>query len=140
MIGLVIVAQGGFAEELLNAAQHVVGTLERAEAIGLGPKDDLTERRREIEDAVRRVDAGAGVVILTDLFGGTPSNLAIATMARFDGVDVVTGANLPMMMKLAKSRTADRREAVEAAVAAGRRYILDATELLSGGGDGSDQA
>ena len=134
MIGLVIVAHGGFAEELLRAAEHVVGPLERAEAIGLGPKDDLAERRAEIESAVERVNDGDGVVILTDLFGGTPSNLAIATMARFDGqVDVVTGANLPMMMKLAKSRTADRREAVEAAVAAGRRYILDATELLAGG-------
>lgn len=134
-IGLIIVAHGGLADELLRAAEHVVGPLERAEAIGLGPKDDLAERRAAIEQAVRRVDAGAGVVILTDLFGGTPSNLAIATRGRLDGVDVVTGANLPMMVKLAKSRSLDRREAVAAAVDAGRRHIIDPESLMSGGTD-----
>lgn len=130
MIGLVIVAHGGFARELLAAAEHVVGPLPAVTAIGLGPKDDLAARRAEIEQAVLAVDDGDGVVILTDLFGGTPSNLAIATMARFDRVDVVTGANLPMMMKLAKARTLSRREAVAAAVEAGRRYILNAAEVL----------
>lgn len=135
MIGLVIVAHGGLAVELLRAAEHVVGPLERAEAIGLGPKDDLAERRSEIEAAVLRVDAGAGVVILTDLFGGTPSNLAIATRGRLKGVDIVTGANLPMMVKLAKSRGLDRRAAVAAAVDAGRRHIIDPESLMSGGAD-----
>lgn len=133
MIGLVIVAHGGLAEELLRAAEHVVGPLERALAVGLGPRDDLAERRTAIEEAVTQVDSGAGVVILTDLFGGTPSNLAIATRARFDNVDVVTGANLPMMMKLAKSRNLPRREAVAAAVDAGRRYIIDPRSLLGEG-------
>ena len=136
MIGLVIVAHGGLAEELLKAAEHVVGSLERAEAIGFGPRDDLAERRGAIEEAVQRVDAGDGVIILTDLFGGTPSNLAIATRARFPNVDVVTGANLPMMMKLAKSRNMTRAEAVASAVDAGRRYIIDAAGLLSGGPKG----
>lgn len=130
MIGLVIVAHGGFAQELLAAAEHVVGPLPAVAAIGLGPKDDLAARRAEIEQAVADVDRGDGVVILTDLFGGTPSNLAIATMARFGQVDVVTGANLPMMMRLAKARAMGRREAVAAAVEAGRRYILDAAEVL----------
>ncbi|MEL6977532.1 MAG: PTS sugar transporter subunit IIA [Pseudomonadota bacterium] len=130
MIGLVIVAHGGFAQELLNAAEHVVGPLPGAAAIGLGPKDDMAKRRAEVERAVAEVNDGDGVVILTDLFGGSPSNLAIATMGSMEGVDVVTGANLPMMMKLAKTRTGARRDAVAAAVEAGRRYILDARELL----------
>lgn len=129
MIGLVIVSHGNLAQELLRAAEHVVGEMPAAQAIGLGPKDDLAQRRNDISEAVAAVDSGSGVVILTDLFGGTPSNLAIAAMAR-PGVDVVTGANLPMLMKLAQSRGLDRRAAVEAAVEAGRRYILDAAATL----------
>lgn len=129
MIGLLLVSHGGLAEELLRAAEHVVGPMAGARAIGLDPKDDLAERRDEIDAAVSAVDDGAGVVILTDLFGGTPSNLAIAAMAR-PGVDVVTGVNLPMLMKLAQSRDIERRAAVEAAVEAGRRYILDAAAML----------
>lgn len=130
MIGIVVVAHGGFAMELKNAVEHVVGDLPAVEAIGLGPKDDLAARRAEIEAAVTKLDDGDGVVIVTDLFGGTPSNLAIATMARFQSVDVVTGANLPMMMKLVRSRAMPRRAAVDAAVEAGKRYILDASKLL----------
>lgn len=132
MIGIIVVAHGGFAEELLKATEHVIGALAAAKAIGLGPKDDLATRRAEIEAAVREVDSGAGVVILTDLFGGTPSNLAIAAMAQ-NNVDVVTGANLPMMMKLARSRSLPRREAVAAAVEAGRKYIMDAAGVLNAG-------
>ena len=135
MIGIVLVAHGGFAEELLKATEHVMGSLPAARAIGLGPKDDLTQRRGEIDAAVREVDSGDGVVILTDLFGGTPSNLAIAAMAH-GRVDVITGANLPMMMKLARSRTAPRREAVAAAVEAGRKYIMDAAGVLGGDQNG----
>lgn len=131
MIGIVVVAHGGFAAELLKATEHVVGAMPATRAIGLDPKDDIAKRRGEIEEAVRAVDGGAGVVIVTDLFGGTPSNLAIAAMA-MDGVDVVTGANLPMMMKLAQSRHLDRRGAIEAAVESGRKYILDAASVLSG--------
>lgn len=130
MIGIVIVAHGGFAEELLKAAEHVVGALNGARAIGLQPKDDLTERRERIEEAIAAVDDGDGVVIATDLFGGTPSNLAIAAMARFSNVDVVTGANLPMIMKLATSRNCARREAVERAVEAGRKYVMDVASVL----------
>lgn len=130
MIGIVIVAHGGFAEELLKATEHVVGPLEAAKAVGLHPKDDLTERRMEIEAAIAAVDRGKGVVIVTDLFGGTPSNLAIAAMARFTEVDVVTGANLPMMMKLATSRDLPRRTVVAKAVEAGRKYLLDVESVL----------
>ena len=133
MIGIVVVAHGGFANELVKATEHVVGPLPAVRAIGLNPKDDLGRRREEIESAVTAVNDGDGVVIVTDLFGGTPSNLAIAAMAA-DGVDVVSGANLPLMMKLAQSRALDRREAVAAAVTAGRKYILDAASVLNGDG------
>lgn len=131
MIGIIVVAHGGFAAELLKAAEHVVGDLPAARAIGLGPKDNLTDRRAEIDAAVTAVDDGDGVIILVDLFGGTPSNLAIAAMAR-DGVDVITGVNLPMMMRLAKCRTQPRDDAVAAVVDAGRRYIMAATDVLGG--------
>lgn len=134
-IGIIVVAHGGLAQEILRATEHVVGDLSGARAIGLEPKDDLADRRAEIEQAVTDVDAGAGVIVLTDLFGGTPSNLAIAAMAR-PSVDVVTGVNLPMMMKLAKSRHLPRAKAVEIAVEAGRKYILDAAEIL---GEDRDQ-
>ncbi len=134
MIGIVIVAHGGFAEELLKATEHVVGSLEAARAVGLNPKDDLGERRMEIETAISEVDRGAGVVIVTDLFGGTPSNLAIAAMARFTEVDVVTGANLPMMMKLATCRDLPRRTVVEKSVEAGRKYLLDVESVLDPAG------
>lgn len=129
MIGIVVVAHGGFADELLKAAEHVVGDLPAARAIGLGPKDDLTDRRAEIDAAIEAVDAGDGVIVLADLFGGTPSNLAIAAMAR-PGVDVVTGVNLPMMMRLAKCRTQPRADAVSAVVEAGRKYIIAAADML----------
>ena len=125
MIGLIVVAHGGLAEEMLRAAEHVVGPLMAAKAVG----GDLAEKLDVISAAVEEVDNGAGVVILTDLFGGTPSNLAIAAMARPD-VDVVTGVNLPMVLKLVELRGGDRREAVVAAVEAGRRYIMDVAGML----------
>lgn len=129
MIGIVVVAHGGLAAEMLRAAEHVVGPLAAARAVGLGPKDDLSERRAEIDAALEEVDVGHGVIVLTDLFGGTPSNLAIAGMVR-PNVDVVTGVNLPMMIKLAKARELPLGEAVSATVAAGRKHILDAAEVL----------
>lgn len=133
MIGIVIVAHGGLADEMLNAAQHIVGDLPGAKAIGLGPREDLTAARARIEAAVGEVDAGAGVVVLTDLFGGTPSNLALAAMST-SNADVITGVNLPLIIKLAKSRNLPRAQAAAAAVAAGRQYILDAAEMLNGSG------
>jgi PTS system mannose-specific IIA component len=131
MIGIVIVAHGGLADTLLQAVEHVVGPLEQICAIGLEPRDDLAARRTEIEEASQQVNSGAGVVIVTDLFGGTPANLAIAAMAAGD-IDVISGANLPLLMKLATSRTLPRSEAVAAAVMAGRKYILDAASVMGG--------
>ena len=136
MIGIVVVAHGGLADELLKATEHIVGDLPSARAIGLGPKDDLAERRSEIEAAIVAVDDGDGVIVLADLFGGTPSNLAIAAMAR-DGVDVVTGVNLPMMLLLAKRRSQPRDAVVRDVVDAGRKYIIAANDVLGGGAPGS---
>ena len=133
MIGIVLVAHGGLADELLKATEHVVGAVPAARAIGLGPKDNLVERRAEIDAAIDAVDDGDGVIVLADLFGGTPSNLAIAAMAR-DGVDVVTGVNLPMLLLLAKNREQARSDAVAAVVAAGKKYIMAATDVLGGRG------
>lgn len=129
MIGLLIVAHGGLAQAFLDAVSHVVGDVPNAIAIGLEPKDDLAARRRDIEAAIDAVDAGSGVVIVTDLLGGTPANLAIAAMA-VERVDVISGANLPLLIKLATMRDAPRRVAAAAAVEAGRKYILDAEAVL----------
>lgn len=129
MIGLLIVAHGGFADELLKATEHVVGPLEATRAIGLDPKDDLGQRRAEIATAIREIDRGDGVIVLTDLFGGTPSNLAIEAMAS-DDVDVITGVNLPVMIRLARSRDRSLAGAVAAAVEAGRKYIMAASDVL----------
>ncbi|MEL6279000.1 MAG: PTS sugar transporter subunit IIA [Pseudomonadota bacterium] len=131
MIGLLVVAHGDLATEILKATEHVVGPLEAARAIGLGPKDELSSRRAEIAQAIEDIDQGAGVIVLTDLFGGTPSNLAIAAMGS-ENVDVITGVNLPMMMRLARSRDKTRAEAVASAVEAGRKYILAASDVLGG--------
>lgn len=129
MIGIIIVAHGGLARELLAATEHVVGDLPRARAIGLDPRDDLAARAADIAQSVDDLDDGDGVVIATDLFGGTPSNLAIQTMnAR--SVDVISGANLPMMIELARSRRLERSAAVAAAAEAGKRYIVDAGAVL----------
>ncbi len=129
MIGLLIVAHGELAGALLKTVEHVVGDLPQAQAIGLDPADDLAARRAEIEAAARALDDGAGVVIVTDLFGGTPANLAIAAMASGQ-IDVISGVNLPLLMKLATSRDGPRRDAVVEAVDAGRKYILDAGAVL----------
>jgi PTS system mannose-specific IIA component len=132
VIGLVIVAHGGLARELLAATEHVVGALPQAMAVSTGPTDDLRAKQAEINAAVAGVDSGAGVVLVTDMFGGTPCNLAIGAMSS-DSVEVVYGANLPLLVKLAKMRDRPMQEAIDAAIAAGRKYIDAAKRMLNAG-------
>lgn len=129
MIGLVIVAHGGLARELLAATEHVVGPLGRAVAVSTAPADDLRAKQAEINEAVAAVDAGDGVALVTDMFGGTPCNLAIGAMSS-DSVEVVYGANLPLLVKLAKMRERPLAEATDAAIEAGRKYIDGAKRML----------
>jgi mannose PTS system EIIA component len=132
MIGVVIVDHGGLAGEFRAALEHVVGRQERLEALSIGPEDDVEARRLELIEAVHRVDAGRGVMVLTDMFGGTPSNLAISVMAE-TGAEVLAGINLPMLIKLASVRgDASLAQAVNAAKEAGRKYISVASQVLSG--------
>jgi len=132
MIGVVIVAHGGLAAEFRAALEHVVGPQEQLEALSIGPEDDVEARRMELIETVRRVDAGGGVIVLTDMFGGTPSNLAISVMAE-TGAEVLAGINLPMLIKLASVRgEAALGAAVNAAKEAGRKYISVASQVLSG--------
>jgi PTS system mannose-specific IIA component len=130
MIGMILVTHGKLAEEFVHAMQHVVGRQEAVETVCIGPNDDMERRRKEISDAVKKVDSGTGVIILTDLFGGTPSNLAISLM-KAGHVEVIAGINLPMLIRLAKARNSmDVREAARAARDAGRNYITIASEFL----------
>ena len=130
MIGLVLVTHGRLAEEFVTAMVHVVGPQELVETIAIGPDDDMEKRRADIASAIAKVDVGCGVIVLTDLFGGTPSNLAISLMKR-DCVEVIAGINLPMLIRLESAR---RNLSVGAAVAAareaGRKYISVASEVL----------
>lgn len=132
MIGLVIVTHGRLAEEFVAAMEHVVGPQPGVRAICIGPDDDMERRRVDIVAAARQVDAGDGVILLTDMFGGTPSNLAISVMDE-TGAEVIAGLNLPMLIKLASVRT---REDLAACVAyaqdAGRKYISVASYVLAG--------
>jgi mannose PTS system EIIA component len=131
MIGLVLVTHGRLAAEFVSAMEHVVGAQEHIRAVCIEADDDIEQRRAEIVDAVRAVDRGQGVVILTDMFGGTPSNLAISTMDR-PGIEVIAGVNLPMLIKLASVReTEGLADAVKAAQEAGRKYINVASQLLT---------
>lgn len=131
-IGLVIVTHGGLAVEFRAALEHVVGPQTQLETIAIGPDDDMERRRAEILDAVRRADGGSGVVILTDMFGGTPSNLAISVMDEAK-VEVIAGINLPILVKLASIRDEMAlSEAVSIARDAGRKYIKVASQELSG--------
>ena len=130
MIGLVLVTHGKLAREFIVAMEHVVGPQEQIQGICIGPDDDMEERRSEIAEAIKACDEGEGVIILTDLFGGTPSNLAISLM---DGehVEVIAGVNLPMLIRLEGARrTMNVRDAVAAAREAGRKYISVASEIL----------
>ena len=130
MIGLVLVAHGRLADEFVTAMVHVVGPQERVASIAIGPDDDMEDQRANIAAAIERVDAGQGVIVLTDLFGGTPSNLAISLMRR-GRVEVIAGMNLPMLIRLGSARKAMKVvEAVAAAREAGRKYISVASEVL----------
>ena len=132
MIGLVIVTHGRLAEEFVAAMEHVVGPQAAVAAICIGPEDDMEARRRQIVQAAREVDEGGGVILLTDMFGGTPSNLAISAMDEAHA-EVIAGLNLPMLIKLASVRG---RESLAACVAhaqeAGRKYISVASYVLAG--------
>ncbi|MDP7539446.1 MAG: PTS sugar transporter subunit IIA [Alphaproteobacteria bacterium] len=134
MIGIVLVTHGRLAEEFVAAIEHVVGPQEAMRSICIGPADDIEQRRTEIIDAVATVDQGTGVVMLTDMFGGTPSNLAISVMDKAN-VEVIAGVNLPMLIKLASVRKTDPlADAIEAAQEAGRKYINIASRLLADDG------
>ena len=130
MIGLVLVTHGRLAEEFVVAMEHVVGRQERIASICIGPEDDMEDRRADIAEAIRAVDEGRGVIVLSDLFGGTPSNLAISLMEA-GKVEVIAGINLPMLIRLGSARkTMKVTEAVAAARDAGRKYITVASEVL----------
>jgi mannose PTS system EIIA component len=134
MIGLLLVTHGRLADELKSAMEHVVGKQSNVETVCIGPEDDIERRRQDIADGIGRVDTGDGVVLLTDMFGGTPSNLAISMMDR-KGVEVIAGVNLPMLVKLASVRSTEPLDkAVECAETAGKKYIAAASHVLNGGG------
>ncbi len=132
MIGIVVVTHGKLAQEFHAALTHVVGEQSQFAVISIGPDDDMEQRRHDILSTVQSVDSGEGVALLTDMFGGTPSNLAISVMENAN-VEVLAGVNLPMLVKLSRVR-ADKSlvEAVEAAQEAGRKYINIASHVLSG--------
>ena len=131
MIGMVLVTHGELAKEFRAALEHVVGAQENLVTICIGPDDDMEKRREDIVDAIVKVDTGDGVALLTDMFGGTPSNLAISLLEK-DKVEVVAGINLPMLIKLAEVRgELSLKEAAKVAAEAGRKYINIASELLA---------
>ncbi len=133
MIGLVLVTHGALANEFKSAMEHVVGPQELVETIAIGPDDNVEQRRNDILDAVDRANQGSGVIILTDMFGGTPSNLAISVMQNRD-VEVIAGVNLPMLVKLGRVRgELDIKAAVNLAQEAGRKYITVANSILGAG-------
>ena len=134
MIGLVLVTHGRLAVEFIAALEHVVGPQEHVAAVCIGAEDDMEQRRRDILDSVAKVEEGDGVVLLTDMFGGTPSNLAISVLDRAN-VEVIAGVNLPMLIKLASVRgTSKLPVAVIQAQEAGRKYINVASQLLADAG------
>ncbi len=130
MIGLILVTHGDLAKEFVVAMEHVVGPQKNIEKVCIGPHDDMEVRRREIATAINSVDSGRGAIILTDLFGGTPSNLAISLLEP-GRVEVIAGINLPMLIRLDSARKVmGVRDAVTAAKDAGRKYISVASEVL----------
>ena len=136
MIGLVIVTHGRLAEEFVFAMEHVVGPQANVESICIGPEDDMERRRHDILQAAGRVDSGKGVILLTDMFGGTPSNLAISILDK-GNVEVIAGLNLPMLIKLVTVRGEETlANAVAQAQESGRKYINVASRLLAGDGRG----
>jgi mannose PTS system EIIA component len=131
-IGIVLVTHGALAEELRLAMEHVVGAQENTSTVCIGPEDDMERRRDEILSSVKSVESGSGVVVLTDMFGGTPSNLAISIMEN-SNVEVIAGVNLPMLVKLASVRSkVDLADAVSQARDAGQKYIMVASHVLRG--------
>ena len=131
MIGIVLVTHGRLADELISAMEHVVGPQESVASICIGPDDDMEERRKQILDSISKCDDDSGVILLTDMFGGTPSNLAISVIEKAN-VEVIAGVNLPMLIKLASVRNAnDLGSAAVQAKEAGRKYINIASELLN---------
>jgi len=132
MIGVVVVTHGELAKALIAAAEHVLGPQPQMRAVAIGPDDDIAARRAEILAAAGAVDSGTGVVLLTDLFGGTPSNQALSVLSELR-CDVIAGVNLPMLIKLGELRgSVSLAEAAAAAADAGRRYIRVASEELTG--------
>ena len=134
MIGLVLVTHGQLASQFVAAMEHVVGPQAQVAAICIGPDDDMEQRRKDILKAVAGADSGEGVILLTDMFGGTPSNLAISDMDTSQ-VEVIAGVNLPMLLKLASVRdSAALGDAVDQAQESGRKYISIASRVLAGDG------
>ena len=132
MIGLVIVTHGKLAMELRHATEHVVGPQKSLETVCIGPDDDMERRRNDIRAAIIKVNTGQGVIILTDMFGGTPSNLAISLLNEGQN-EVLAGVNLPMLIKLAEAREShDLATAAKKAKDAGQRYIAIASQILAG--------
>ena len=130
MIGMILVTHGRLADHFIDAMEHVVGKQEGVATICIGPNDDMEQRRADIADAIRTVDQGQGAIILTDLFGGTPSNLAISLLDT-GRVEAIAGINLPMLIRLAGARKSmNVVDAVNAAQTAGRNYITVASEFL----------
>jgi len=131
MIGLVLVTHGRLAEEFRHACEHVVGPQKDLEAVSIGPDDDMEQRREDIVAAVKRADSGNGVIILTDMFGGTPSNLSISVMQP-GRIEVIAGVNLPMLIKLSSVRERDdMATALAEAQEAGKKYINVASQILA---------
>ena len=130
MIGMILVTHGRLAEEFVHAMEHVVGAQPDVATVCIGPQDDMEQRRKDIAKAIKQVDSGSGAVILTDLFGGTPSNLAISLL-KAGKTEVIAGINLPMLIRLAGARKdMDLAAATAAARDAGRNYITIASEFL----------
>ncbi|MGQ0665354.1 MAG: PTS sugar transporter subunit IIA [Pseudomonadota bacterium] len=132
MIGMVLVTHGRLGAEFVAALEHIVGPQRNVAAVSIGPDDDMEQRRTEILDSAAKVDDGSGVVVLTDMFGGTPSNLAISIIDKAK-IEVIAGVNLPMLVKLASVRNTEALAvAVNSAREAGRKYINVASQLLGG--------
>ena len=134
MIGVVLVTHGNLATELVKVMEHVVGPQDQLTTITIDPDDDMEKRREDILNSVRFVDKGLGVIILTDMFGGTPSNLAISIMEQAE-IDIIAGVNLPMLIKLASVRSTETiSDAVAQAREAGQKYIMVASQVLGSTG------
>ena len=132
MLGIVVITHGNLAAELLSAVQHIVGIQSHIKTVCIGPNDDMDQRRNEITAAIKSVDLGKGVVLVTDMFGGTPCNLALAHLKK-DKVEVLAGANLPSLIKLIGLRTdASLDKAVTEAIKSGRKYMRAGSSELVG--------